>query len=145
MWFQIVRGNESEDSALESVAQSVASESVSNHSYQSTISNKKHKVAPDQVLDLVPQKLQPSDEGTLHLGKHVPEELQRLPEEMAMFCKKIIDTIFEAHMGTLSRNSRTVVTSVEPSASNQFKLFPYPQTSTPNPNLGGQYFSQFLF
>jgi hypothetical protein len=55
-------------------------------------------------------------------GKHVAQELESLPNEMAMFCRRDInEVIFEAQMGTLNRTS-CVVTDPH-----------YPQpTSTPH-------------
>ncbi|KAG8232189.1 hypothetical protein J437_LFUL011416 [Ladona fulva] len=77
-------------------------------------SKKKQKVdSSDDVQNLAPTRL---EEGKFFMfGKHIAQELQALPYEMALYCKKVInEAIFEAQMGTLNRSSRIVTDMSEP-------------------------------
>lgn len=70
----------------------------------------------DEVLDIIAKSLQSNTSaGTQPVGRytsygqHVAQELSDLPQEMAMYCKKIInEALFQAQLGNLSACSRIV-------------------------------------
>jgi hypothetical protein len=111
--------NEVYGSASPSVGSSVYSSQKSSHS-------RKRKVDPaDNMVNTVAQKLQ-SEGKYKAFGKHTAHELASLGDEMAKYCKKIInDDIFEAQMGTLNRTSRIFTETTQ-------QPLPCPQTSTPH-------------
>lgn len=63
----------------------------------------------DNVLEIVAQKLQAPAEKPQdfdNFGKHVAEQMRKMPKEQAVYLSKIIsDAIFEAQCGTLTRKS----------------------------------------
>lgn len=70
----------------------------------------------DEVLDIIAKSLQSNTSaGTQPVGRytsygqHVAQELSDLPQEMAIYCKKIInEALFEAQLGSLTACSRIV-------------------------------------
>nr|XP_022908548.1 SUN domain-containing protein 2-like [Onthophagus taurus] len=67
----------------------------------------------DEVLDIVAKKLSESPAKSQYFdnfGKHVAEQLRRLPKEQAIYLTKIInDGIFEAQCGALSKRPHIVI------------------------------------
>lgn len=102
---------------------------------------KKKKIdRSDEVLNLVATKLQSSEGKFSAYGKHVAQELESLPNEMAMFCRRVInEAIFEAQMGTLNRTSRVVTDPHYPQSTSTPHEYMYAETSrisNPNNSVG---------
>ena len=101
----------------------------------------------DEVLHLVATKLQSSEGKFSAYGKHVAQELESLPNEMAMFCRRVInEVIFEAQMGTLNRTSRVVTDPHYPQSTSTPHEYMYaePPSDISNPNNSvGQIFANF--
>ncbi|XP_069675786.1 uncharacterized protein [Periplaneta americana] len=78
----------------------------------STTSKKKRRDRCEKVLDIIADCLQsntPASSETAgryaSYGKHIAQELQELPPNMAIYCKKIInDAIYHAQLGNLTAN-----------------------------------------
>jgi len=79
-------------------------------SSRQSIRNKNKTDRCGAVLDLVAKKMQSSGEGKFSAyAKYIAQELETLPQEMAMHCQRVItEAIFEAQMGSLNRTSRVI-------------------------------------
>ncbi|KAG8229776.1 hypothetical protein J437_LFUL005857 [Ladona fulva] len=78
----------------------------------------------DAPLNLTAGRLEEAnEEGKFSIyGKHIALELENLPNEMALYCKKVInEAIFEAQMGTLNRSSRVVTDMSEQQINTQWQ------------------------
>jgi len=99
----------------------------------------------DEVLDLVAKKLQSSNGGKFSVyAKYIAQELETLPNEIAIYCQRVInEAIFEAQMGSINRTLRVITEplySIPPQ-----KLTDQPTTShfSTVESSAGQFFSQF--
>jgi hypothetical protein len=101
----------------------------------------------DEGLNLVATKLQSSEGKFSAYDKHFAQELESLPNEMAMFCRRVInEAIFEAQMGTLNRTSRVVTDPHYPQSTDtpQEYIHAEPPSHVSNPNNSvGQLFASF--
>lgn len=67
----------------------------------------------DEVLSIVANKLQNQGKYAA-FGQHVAQELEELPSEMAIFCKRVIsEAVFQAQIGILNQTSRIVTDSTK--------------------------------
>jgi hypothetical protein len=109
---------------------------------------KKKKIdRSNEVLNLVATKLQSSEGKFSACGKHVAQELESLPNKMAMFCRRIFnEAIFEAQMGTLNRTSRVVTDPHYPQSTSTPQEYMYAEPPSHVSNLNnsvGQLFANF--
>ncbi|XP_068083461.1 uncharacterized protein [Anabrus simplex] len=104
----------------------------------------------DEVLQIVAKKLKSQEEGKyMTFGRHIAEELAALDDNMATFCKKVInDAIFEAQMGTLNRTSTVVMRGVSSHPQSVVYIrteddIHYGNSQTSSSSVTGEYLSSF--
>lgn len=80
-------------------------------------SRKKKRDRCDEVLDVIAESLQSNARVQVtesvgrHVsyGKHIAEELEELPQKMAIYCKKLInEAIYHAQLGNLTPHSTVI-------------------------------------
>nr|CAH7755426.1 unnamed protein product [Callosobruchus chinensis] len=115
-----------------------------------TVSKKKKQDRSDEVLEVIAESLQSKAAVVGRYdayGKHIGQELEELPPQMAIHCKRLInEVIYQAQAGALTAQSK-IVSEPEPISTTVLPIKNYVAADTniepPSENIR-QFYSQYL-